>query len=127
MQIGAIALEELVVRQRQENIEIAGRATADAGLAFTGEPDPRAVFDALRDVDRQGAVARHPSRSCAGRTGVFDHLAAALAAGAGPLQREETLGLPHPPLPASHRPGLWLVAGLRPAAPPPLHPDQHPT
>src|SRR5258708_13300221 len=98
MQVGAVTLEELVVRQRQENIEIAGRSAADAGLAFAGEPDPRAVFDALRDVDRQGAVARHPSRSCAGRTGVFDHLAAALPAGPGPLHPQQTLCLPPPPL-----------------------------
>ena len=33
MQIGAVALEELMRGQRQENIEVAGGAAADAGLA----------------------------------------------------------------------------------------------
>ena len=93
MQVGAIALEELVRRQRQENVEIAGRAAADAGLAFAGEANARAVFDALRNVDRQRAVARHAARARAGRTGILDHLAAALAARTGALQREEALRL----------------------------------
>ena len=53
MQIGAVALEELVLGQRQEDVEVAGRAAADAGLAFAGEPDPGAVLDALGNVDRQ--------------------------------------------------------------------------
>src|SRR4051812_47055914 len=94
MQIGAVALKELMRRQRQENVEIAGWPAADAGLAFTGEANPGAVFHPLRNIDRQRAVARHPSGARAGRTGIFDHLAAALTAGAGALQREEALGLP---------------------------------
>ena len=61
MQIGAVALEEFVGRQRQENIEIAGRPAADAGLAFAGQTNAGAVLDALRNVDRQRPVARHPS------------------------------------------------------------------
>ena len=41
----------------EENIEIAGRAAAQAGLAFAGEPDARAILDAGRDVDRKRALA----------------------------------------------------------------------
>ena len=37
MQVGAVALEELVRRQRQENIQVAWRAAAQAGLAFASE------------------------------------------------------------------------------------------
>src|SRR5216683_1464952 len=62
MQIGAVALEELMRAQRQENVEIARGAATEAGLAFAGQPDPRPIFHALRDVDRQGPLARHPSR-----------------------------------------------------------------
>ena len=57
MQIGAVALEEFVRGHRQENIEVAGRTAAQAGFAFAGEADAGAVLDALRNVDRQRAVA----------------------------------------------------------------------
>src|SRR5439155_23635156 len=96
----------------QENVEVAGRPAADAGLAFAGKTDTRAVLDALGDVHRQRAVARHPSRARAIRAGILDHLAAALTAGAGPLQREEALGLPHPACAAAHRTGLRLGTRL---------------
>src|SRR6202043_2432475 len=90
----------------------ARRPAADAGLAFAGEPDSGAVFHPLRNVDRQGPLPRHPSRADAGRAGVLDHLAAALAARAGSFQREEALRLPHPPGAAAGRAGLRLGAGL---------------
>ena len=49
MQVGAVALEELVRGQRQEDVEIARRAAANAGLAFAGKPDAGAVLDALAE------------------------------------------------------------------------------
>ena len=49
MQVGAVALEEFVGRQRQENIEIARRSAADAGLALAGEANAGAVLDALAE------------------------------------------------------------------------------
>ena len=58
MQIGAVALEKLVRRERQENIEVAGRPAAQARLAFAGKPDARAVLDAGRNIHRQRALAR---------------------------------------------------------------------
>src|SRR5689334_20662342 len=112
MQVGAVALEELVGRQRKENVEITRRTAADAGFAFAREPDPGAVLDALRDVDRQGAVALHAARARAGRACVLDHLAAAMTAGAGALQREEALGLADASGAAAGRAGLRLGAGL---------------
>src|SRR5262249_28391079 len=45
-------------------------------------------------------------RARAGRAGIVDHLAAALAVRAGPLQREEALGVAHAPLAAAGRTGL---------------------
>src|SRR5262249_19609704 len=93
MQIGTVALKELVRGERQENVEIAGGAATDAGLAFAGEPDPGAVLDALRNIYGEGSVARHASRTHAGRARVLDHLPASLTGGTSPLQGEETLGL----------------------------------
>ena len=53
MQIGTIALEELMRGQRQENVEVAGRSTADARLALARKPDAGAILDSLRNVHRQ--------------------------------------------------------------------------
>src|SRR5262249_47799889 len=93
MQIGAVALEERVRRQREEDVEIAGRPAAHAGLAFAREPDARAILDTGRNVDRERALAGDAARAGAGRTRTVDHLPAALAAGAGALQGEEALGV----------------------------------
>src|SRR5258708_1884320 len=112
MQIGAIALKELVRSQRQENVKIARRPTADAGLAFARKPDPGSIFHALRNIDRQRPLACRATGTRACGTRILDHLAAALAARAGSLQREKSLGLPHPASPATHRTGLGLGAGL---------------
>ena len=54
--VGAVALEELVRLDRQEDVEVAGRAAAQAGLALAGQADAGAVLDARRDVDRQRAL-----------------------------------------------------------------------
>ena len=55
-EVGAVALEELVRLDRQEDVEVAGRAAAQARLAFAGEADAGAVLDAGRDVDRERAL-----------------------------------------------------------------------
>ena len=93
MQVGAVALEERMRRERQKNIEVAGRPAPHPGLAFAGEPDAGAVLDARRDVDRERALARDAARARAGRARIVDHLAAALAGRAGALEREEALGM----------------------------------
>src|SRR5260370_34372399 len=93
MQIGAVALKERMRRQREKNIEIAGRPAPHPGLALAREPDAGAVLDAGRDVHRQRALARDPAGARAGRARTVDHLAATLAGRAGPLQGEETLGV----------------------------------
>ncbi len=43
----------------EEDVEVAGRAAAQARLALAGQPDARAVLDAGGHIDRQAALARH--------------------------------------------------------------------
>ena len=50
MQIGAVTLKEFVRSNFEKNIEIAGRAAAQARLAFAGEPDTGTVFDTGRNI-----------------------------------------------------------------------------
>src|SRR5215469_17092729 len=77
----------------RKNVEIPGGSTAHARLAFAREPYAGAILDARGDVDRERALARHPPGARAGWARVVDDLSAALAGGAGPLEREETLGV----------------------------------
>src|SRR6516165_6061709 len=112
VQIGALALEERMCAEREENVEIPGRSAAHARLAFACEPYAGAILDARGDVDRQGALARHPPGARAGWAGVVDDLSAALAGGTGPLEREETLGVTDASLTAASGTSLGFGAGL---------------
>ena len=91
IQIRSVALEEIMRFQRDENIEIAGRAAAQPAFSLTGQPDTGAVIDTGRHIDRQSAFACGAARARTGRAGIFDHLAAPLAMGAGPLHRKKAL------------------------------------
>ena len=91
IEVGAVALEERMRLDRQENVEIARRAAAHARLALAGEADARAVLDAGRNIDRQRALARHAARAGAPVAGIVDRLAAAVAGRAGALDGEEAL------------------------------------
>src|SRR5262245_6705571 len=98
--------------EREEKVEIAGRSTAHARLALAREPDAGAILDARGDVDRKRALARHPPGARAGRAGIIDDLAAALASRTSPLEREETLGVTDASLAAAGRTSLGFGAGL---------------
>src|SRR5262249_7250026 len=112
MQVGTLALEERVRGDREEDIEAARRAAAHPGLAFAGKPYAGAVLDAGGNVDRERALAGHSPGARAGRTGIVDHLAAALAARAGALEREEALRVADATLTAASGTCLRLGAGL---------------
>ena len=114
MQIGAVALEDRMRGQRQENIEVARGAAAHARLAFAGETDAGAVLHPLRNVDRQHALARDAARARAGRAGILDHLAAAVTGRAGALQREEALRVPHAAWPPQVPQAFGRVPALAP-------------
>src|SRR5262245_28741890 len=112
MQIGALALEERVGADGEENVEVTGRPAAHACFAFACKPDAGAILDPGGNVDRERALARHSSRAGTGRTRVIDHLTAALAGRTGPLQREEPLSMADASLTAARRTGFGPSAGL---------------
>src|SRR6266567_2794892 len=98
--------------EREENVEIPGRSTAHARLALAREPYAGAILDAGGNADRERTLARHPPRARAGRAGIIDDLAAALAGRTGPLKRKETLGVTDASLTAAGRTSLGFGAGL---------------
>src|SRR5262249_11838247 len=112
MQISAVALEKRVRRNREKDVEIAGRPAAHTGLALARKTDARAILDARRNVDRERTLARDAARARARRTGALDHLAASLAPGAGALQRKETLRMPDASSATAVRTGFWFGARL---------------
>src|SRR5690348_9485793 len=77
--IRAIALENPMRRDGNKNIEIAGRGTADTGLALAGEPDTSAIFDPRRDVDRQRFFTTCPALATARLAGMLDNPSGSLA------------------------------------------------
>ena len=116
MQVRAVALEERVRGERQEDVKIAGRPAAPARFALAGEPDTRAIFDTARNVDREHALAGQAAGARAGWTRVVDHLATAVTRRAGALEREETLGLANLAVARAARAGLRFRSGLGAAA-----------
>ena len=56
IEVGAVALEERMRLDREEDVEIAGRAAAQARLALAGQADARAVLDAGGHIDRQACA-----------------------------------------------------------------------
>ena len=97
LDVGAFALEDAVRGDADEDVEIARRAAAHAGLAFAGQADAGAVLDAFRDLDRERLFALHAALAAAGIAGIGDHPALAAAGRAGALDGEEALLRAHAP------------------------------
>src|SRR5262249_7015054 len=111
VQVGAVALEARVGADRQENIEVAVGAAARAHLALPGKPDPGAVLNAGRNVDRERTLPRHAAGTDATWTRILDDLTTPLARDACTLEREEALRLANAAEAAAGRAGLGLGAG----------------
>ena len=117
MQIMAVALEDGMLGDRQENIEIAGRAAIGAGRAFARQADAGAFLDAGRHIHIQGAFLLHHAGAAAGLAGIADDLAGAAAGRAGALDGEEALGGAHLAVARAGGTGLglWPASAPEPA------------
>src|SRR6185312_5570324 len=91
MDVGAVALEDAVRLDREEDVKVARRAAAHAGLALAGQADARAVLDAGRNVDGQRLLLAHAALAAAVPARILDDAAGAVAGGAGALDGEEAL------------------------------------
>ena len=110
----AVTLEDRVLAHIDHHVEVATGATQGPGFAFAGQTDAVARVDARRHLDRQGLLLFHATLAMTGRAGLGNDLAAAVAARAGLLHREETLLHPHLANAttggAGGRRGTWLGA-----------------
>src|SRR5262249_13516272 len=102
----------IVRLDRQEDVKVAGRATAQARLAFASEADAGAILDAGRNIDGQLALAHHPSFAAAIGTRIRNDLPAPMATGTGALDGKEPLTGPHLAGAATGRADRRLGAGV---------------
>src|SRR5690606_17967993 len=91
IEIGAVALKERVRFHGEEEIKIAGRAAAHAAIAFAGQADAGAVFNAGRDFYRERTFFLHLASAATGAAWRFDGLTAAMAGRAGAHHAEHAL------------------------------------
>src|SRR5204862_6242986 len=112
MHVVAVSIEDAVFLHVDHDIEVARRAAVDARLALAGEADAVAFVHARRDLHRERLVLLDAPGAAAGRAGIRDHLAAAVAGGTGLLDGEETLRQAHGALAVAGLAGLGLRARL---------------
>src|SRR6266568_2813709 len=101
MQILAIAFEEWVLGHMQHNVHITGGTSVQSGISVSAIQNPRPVFHAcgnfhLHRVD----FSDQPLASALGAW-VLDHRARALAYWTASSHAEESLLIPHLPLPVA--------------------------
>ena len=80
VEVLGVAHEALVLVTRTSDVEVAVRAAALAGVAAPAQPDPLAVGDPGRDVDRERPLLAHHAGAVADRAGLLGDPAVAAAA-----------------------------------------------
>src|SRR6266545_2967548 len=105
-QIGAVALEDLVGANLDEDVEIAGGSAVESAFAFAGEAQLIPVRDPRGNGDGQHPRARHASFPAAGAARMAVDATRAAAGRTRTGDGEETLGETHLPLAAAGPAGL---------------------
>src|SRR6478736_5320366 len=90
-QVVALALQELVVLHLHDDVEVAGRAAGDTGLALALNPEPLSRRDPRRDLHGELALLQDAALAVAGGARLGDHLARAAALATGASDGEEAL------------------------------------
>src|SRR5574344_863155 len=116
VQIVAIALKDVVRLDADFDVQVARRATVDAGLAIARGANAHAAVDARRDFDFQRLVALYLALAVAAGAGLGNDLARAPAVRAGLLHAEKALAHLHRAIAAAGAAGFGLGAGFGTAA-----------
>src|SRR6185437_9064387 len=77
--VGAVTLKDRVLRDADENVQVARRRAVQADFALAGEADAGAVLDSGRDADRQCLLTPDPALAAARAARLFDDGAGAAA------------------------------------------------
>ena len=95
IEVRVLSLESLVIGDMNDDVEVARRAAASAGLAFATVSDSGAGFDSRRDRDLQCALALDAAFAAAVLTGILNDLAGTPAVAARSTYAEEPLLIPN--------------------------------
>src|SRR5690606_13623104 len=113
IQMLAIALEDRMLTHVDHDVQIARRTTLSAGLALARQANAITGIDAWRHLDRQGLLLFDAPLPMAAAARIGNHLAAAMTARTGLLNREEALLHAHLADAATGGTGDWAGAFLR--------------
>src|SRR6185503_16889547 len=115
-QVVAVAAEELVLLDVDDDVEVAGGTAGRTGFAFAVQPQLLAGGDAGGNLDGDLAIARHPSGAVATLARLGDDLAGATALRAGARDGEEALLIANLALALALRAGGGVRPGRRSSA-----------
>src|SRR4051794_22005236 len=93
LEVVALALEDRRLAHVRDDVEVARRPAAQAGLALAGKADARALLDAGGDVHAGALHLTQAPLAAAGGAGLLDHRAGAAAARARTGDGEHALAL----------------------------------
>src|SRR3954454_3057824 len=99
--VGAIALEDRMRRETDENIKITRRRAVRSDLALAGQPNARAVLDARRNVDREGLFLAHAPLPATGLARFLDRLSGAVASRTRLFESKKPLLAAYPTVPVT--------------------------
>jgi hypothetical protein len=113
VQVVALALEEGVLFDVQDNIQIAGWTSERARFAQAAETNSRAVLHSRGHLSLDHALAQQAAFAFTLRAGIGDYAPRALAGWAGSSDAEEALLIPHLTAPIARPAGHRSFAGCR--------------
>ena len=110
--VGTVALEDIVGLHLEDDEEVAARATLGARCTFAAEAESLPGVDACGDLHLDGALHLGGAAAAAGLAGIGDDGAAPFAARAGGLDGEEALAVAYLARASTARAGCGLAASL---------------
>src|SRR4051812_9099147 len=116
LEVVALGLEDGRLVHVRDDIEVAGRTAAQAGLALAGQADARTLLHARGDVHAVALDLPQAALARAGRARLLDDGARAATARARPRDGEHALALGLDAAAVAHRADLRLRAGARAGA-----------
>jgi len=91
MYVRAFTHEKPMGLDRDENVQIPRRSTAQSGLSLAGNPNARAILDARRDINGKGFFSLDTAGADASPAWIIDYPARAMASWTTSFDREKSL------------------------------------
>jgi hypothetical protein len=116
MDICTVTLKNPMRRHSDKNEEVSRRSTTHPGFTFPRKTNAGAVFNAWRDIDRQGFFFSHPALTGTRPAGFFNDATGTLASGARAFDCEKALLRSNTSAAVTRRTGYRFRTGFRAGA-----------